>query len=116
MSEPFQLAFPILIALVLSGISTFLARRTDKQFAVGSIALFLAGVLVSISQPNIFVHGEAVLWQGAYSTTFPLLSALYTTSHASIWRSLKRPGWLAFLSALPAAWFFASVGFWEVIS
>ena len=54
--------------------------------------------------------------QDGYATAFPFLSTLYTIAHVSIWRTFAQPRWLAFLSALPASWFFASAGFWEVIA
>jgi hypothetical protein len=115
MSEITRTLFPIAFSLALCGIGVLLARRADSQFACGSIALFLAAFVVSVAEPNIFVQTQPGFWQGAYSATFPFLSTLYAIAHFSIWRSFRRPAWMAFLAAVPFTWFFASVGFWENI-
>ena len=115
MSEITRTLFPIAFSLALCGIGVLLARRSHTQFASGSIALFLAAFAVSVAEPNIFVQTDPGLWQGAYSTSFPFLSTLYAIAHFSIWRSFRRPAWIALLSAIPLTWFFASVGFWERI-
>lgn len=115
MSDTTKLLLPIIVALTLSTVCTLLGRRSHATFAGGSIALFFGAFLTTILFPSIYGHIVPGLWQDGYATALPFLSTLYTIAHISIWRTFAQPRWLAFLSTLPASWFFASAGFWEVI-
>ncbi|MEJ2791749.1 MULTISPECIES: hypothetical protein [unclassified Pseudoxanthomonas] len=115
MSETLRILFPIAVAVGLSGSVTLLGRSNHRRFAIGAVLLFALGFAFSVADPDIFLQTHPGFWQGAYSMTLPFLSTTYVLAHISIWRSFKRPGWIAFLSALPVTWFFASAGFWEIM-
>jgi hypothetical protein len=115
MSEISRIALPIFVAVILCGVAVLLGRMSNAQFAIGSALLCLIAFVVSVTAPSVINHGSYGFWQEGYATVFPFISALYSVAHTAIWRSFKKPGWLTFFAALPATWFFASAGFWEVI-
>ena len=115
MGETTMWLLPTGVSLVVCGLIVLLGRRSNAQFATGSAILFALAFAVPIIFDSVQISVQPAFWQSGYATVFPFLSMIYVIAHTSIWRSFAKPGWAAFLSMLPIAWFFASAGFWEVI-
>jgi hypothetical protein len=114
MSDLSRILLPSLISIVLVAAVVLLGRRPQKQFAWGSVVIFLAALIHSIAFPSLTTSSGG-FWSEGYTTAFATVAALYAIAQVAIWRGFSRPGWLALLLTLPFAIFLASMGLWEAI-
>ena len=99
---------------VIVGIAVLLARKSQKQFAVGSLLVFLAAFGFAIFYP-VEIYSSGQFWMDGYTTLFLAIATLYAIAQLAIWRGFSKPGWLSFFCTLPLSLLVASAGFWSSI-
>lgn len=101
-------ALPAIIAVVV----VWLGRHSQKQFTIGSIAVLIIAIAVSLYKPNIVVY-RGPEWVSGYSTWATAVATLYAIAQIAIWRGFAKPSWLALLTTLIPVLAIGSMGGWQ---
>jgi hypothetical protein len=106
---------PIGLSLVLAAALTRLARGSNLQFAIGAAVVFVSTLAIYIWREN-YIYEQTRIGGSGYNVSHLIIACLYLVAHISIWRSFRKPGFVAFATAAIVAWVLFRAGFWEWIS
>jgi drug/metabolite transporter (DMT)-like permease len=97
----------IAVAVVLLG------RKSQKQFALGAAAIFLAAVAASLYSPNVVIVYKGPEWASGYSTWATAICSLFAIALIAIWRGFGKPAWGALAATLLSSLVISSMGYWQ---
>lgn len=106
---------PIALSLLLAAALTWLSRESNLRFAIGAVIVFVSTVAIYIWREN-YIYEQTSFGGSGYNASHLVIASLYLIAHLSIWRSFRKPGFVAFATSALVVWVSLRAGFWEWIS